>query len=275
MARKRVVRKKPAPPRPKGRSTVVMLVVIVMIIAALFLTRKNAEEPPAAVAAAPATVDLQFSLEEAQQMVNRLLVAIQPANEENRYFPQFAQDRINWLYLEVERKRIDLRYELSPSFPGKVGEALMSSYYHDGLPTVVIYADRLFVTIRLDVDGGSSNVFTSRQKNAFAAALVHETVHLERARAWFETRGNDVEEISAEEFRTYSIVDRLVIEPLLRMGQPIDEHHRVMHDILLSCNYAMPCQAFRDYTQTKTSARALEPFPALGERLNFYRQFEL
>jgi hypothetical protein len=186
---------------------------------------------------------VQLSKREAE-LINSLFFQVNPALSENWYMPEFGKEKISRLLKEIEEKKIEVDYDLAVEWP-EVSGALFVSTYSNGKPRLVIILDRLLQYIR--VKGELPESITRAQKNSLAAALAHEAVHLERGIEWFKTRAQDPEERFGEEFRAYAQVDKLVIVPLLSIGEPVDQTHLIIHDYLSGCKYELPCPSFKEY----------------------------
>ena len=214
-----------------------IILVVVSSFALVFILSRIPDQKTHAI---PKSITYTFTQKDVNELGNSLLQAVNPSNPENAYMPDFMKEKILWLFNEAIEKRLELVFPSSNKYQEE-RQIAMQTYYAGGIPHVAILADHLITSIRVKEKTPSG--FTQRQKNTFAMGLVHETVHLERPREYFEDpkKSEDLD----EEFRTYGKVDKLVVSPLLKMGEPIDDEFIKLHEILLSCNYQSPCLRFQ------------------------------
>jgi hypothetical protein len=204
-----------------------------ILVGILFSTRRANEKDVSGFKATKEEIEL----------VNNLFSQMNPDRPESSYMPAFMKEKLAWLFAEMEAKRLNVDYDLALEWP-QVREALLVSTYSNGQPTLVIILDRLLLYLK--VDGKLPESIGRTQRNSFAAALVHEAIHLEKDEAWFRGPARNPEERLLEEFRAYARVDELIITPFLNMGEPVHQTHRDIHSILVGCKYQMPCSAFVD-----------------------------
>lgn len=193
-------------------------------------------------------------------LMKELLLINRPEDVTNVYMPAFMKERLGWINQQVDRvDRGKLVLQMVDNSNGKLfGEkVLMITNYFDGIPTIRVSGNRLVSLTTINPNG--TMTFDLAQKNGFAVALVHESVHLERGVIFFTTAHSDEVERN-EELRTARKVDRLVVAPLLAEGQPVYPDFVRLHDIFRECGYTGPCPAFNDYfresrTPTQQAAR--------------------
>ncbi|MFZ2522919.1 MAG: hypothetical protein WAW92_00865 [Minisyncoccia bacterium] len=174
---------------------------------------------------------------------NQLVRAIVPTLPENAYMPAFMKEKISWVYELSEKSKRSTGQEVVVLIRGeaKYGNTFMRSFYTSRTyPHIEIISNMLFFIVRI-----ADNVptgYTPKNKNDFGVALVHEAVHLEQPRSFFN-RHRTQQEMIEEEFRTWSKVDTNVVEPLIKMGQPLDSVYISNHRELVACKYKLPCES--------------------------------
>src|SRR5882762_303327 len=106
--------------------------------------------------------------------VNQLFSSVSASLPENKYFPEFATERILWITTQRHVGKLSIILLKNTDNTNVYFEDLMASGIVEGKPMIVIAGPRF---LDLLVEGGrTSPPFTQRQRNNFALGLVHETV---------------------------------------------------------------------------------------------------
>ncbi len=190
---------------------------------------------------------VKASVTDLMGLFNGLLEGILPSKPENAYMPELMKTKINWLYnKDAEVYKVTGNHVINVALdPERQWQnTLAHSFYVGPYPGVNVIADKLYELVR--IEGRMPVGYSQINKNTFALSIVHEAVHLEQSPEYFNALHSRKIGIVEEEFRTWSKVDRLVVEPLILMGQPVDEAFLNGHKWLVACKYAMPCKELTD-----------------------------
>jgi hypothetical protein len=213
------------------------------LIAAHLLTgRQVAPDPlaPLAVArfdAGRAAPDVRLAAHELEEVTNGLLAAVSPSLLENRYFSDFAKDKLSWAYREHNTGRLTVAPFPDPERVGLPPDVLMAAARLDGQPTIFISMPRLDALLR--EPGHAIHPFSRQLINAFAIALIHEILHLQNPNA--DPREADSDAFSREESRVYREVSLGVVRPLRLLNQPLPPTLIEIDDALRRCGDELPC----------------------------------
>ena len=109
---------------------------------------------------------------------NQLFSSVSPSLPENKYFPQFAKEKLLWIVAQRNAGKLSIILLKNTDNTNLYFEDLMASGIVEGKLMIVIAGPRFLDFL---VQGGrTSPPFTQGQRNDFALGLVHETVHLEK-----------------------------------------------------------------------------------------------
>lgn len=172
-----------------------------------------------------------------QRAADSLLAATNPELPENKYFTEFARDKLRWMVRESAAGRLTVAFVIDTAGGDLPPEVMMAATRLDGQPTIFIAKPRF---ARFLSEGGRTTPpFSQQQKNDFSVALIHETVHLLGWAGPPPTR----EQRAQEESRAWRDVTLGVVRPWRAANQPL--HHRLIQvdDAFLSCDDAIPCPA--------------------------------
>lgn len=192
---------------------------------------------PAAVAAPPGPQPATKELtdEKLQGAADQLLALVDPERPENRYFSEFARERLQWMVREHGAGRLQVAFLTDASNGPLPTDVLMAAWKVGDQPTILIAKPR-FMRFLIET-GATEPPFTQQQKNDFALALVHEIVHLQNP----DADPRDLELRPAEESRVWREVSLKVVRPLRTMNQPIHQRFRDVDDALRTCGDELPC----------------------------------
>jgi hypothetical protein len=162
---------------------------------------------------------------------------------ENQVWPPALRDRINLCFSNWSSKVWDVRV-----VPGTSETVLMQSFYEGDQPVLTIAAIRLLVLVR--VQGGLALGIDRPSSVTYAIALAHEVVHLERSPEEWK-RQRTPQDLFEEEVRTWEIVSREIVRPLIALGEPVEPEMAEIDSILLNrCgDSGRNCPAFRGWLQ--------------------------
>jgi hypothetical protein len=201
-------------------------------------------------------IQVQFDEKEGLKLVNDLFNAVNPSLPENSYMPALMKEKISWIYRRSKEKKLII-HVTTAYFQTESGEiskkVLMSSAYSSEksvgfpahLPIIEIYFPRLWTLFR--VEENIEKGFSQMAKNAFALALTHEAVHLEKGESEFISRINRPDLFWAEEERTYIKVDLEAVRLLRLAGQPVATIDLEMDNVWQGCGDKLPCPEFTRY----------------------------
>ena len=229
---------------PLARRAIVRLPVLVgfvILLAGAWWARDFHEPIPqmefetAARSTMPAPSLPQLTDQHLQTAADELLAAVDPHKPENLYFSAFAREKLGWMVREHKAGRLQLAFFNDTSTTQLPADVLMAAWPLDGMATIFISKPGL---TRFLIDGDATvPPFTPQQKNDFALALVHETVHLQNPHA----NPRDPESRAREESRAWRDVTLQVVRDLLAHNQPVHQRFRDVDHVLRSCNDQLPC----------------------------------
>lgn len=177
----------------------------------------------------------QLTDSQLQTAADELLAAVNPKKPENRYFSDFARDKLLWMMREHKAGRLDMLFFADTPTSQLPSDVLMAAWPRDDKATIFIAKPGL---ARFLAEGGAAVApFTQQQKNDFALALVHEIVHLQNPHA----NPRDPEMRIREESRAWRDVTLEVVRDLIAANQPIHQRFRDVDTALRACNDQLPC----------------------------------
>lgn len=189
-----------------------------------------------------------FTTPQAYEYFQKLCARLYPDVPENSYFTPFMKERLRWIwsatkaYSESQDKRgLDLK--LVMTVPPNNGALMRSFQFADRIKHVEVFAPRMFEE-RDYFERNNPDDHELREKNSFAIALVHETIHLDV----YHPELNDIlefnEDYYREESRAWWETVEKVIHPLLLLNQPMDETPEAYDVAYTSCKGRRPCAKF-------------------------------
>jgi hypothetical protein len=173
--------------------------------------------------------------------VNQLFSSLSPSLPENKYFPQFAKEKLLWIVTQRNAGKLSIILLKNTDNTNLYFEDLMASGIVEGKLMIVIAGPRFLDFL---VQGGrTSPPFTQGQRNDFALGLVHETIHLEK-----ENTANpaNFQERLAEEVRAWRKVDLNVVRQLRQLNQPMNPRLIEADDALRSCGDKAGCESLQE-----------------------------
>lgn len=187
-----------------------------------------------------------ISYPDMMRLNDSLLAAVAPERPENSYMPPFMKQRISWLFSGIARKRI----QFFPDTSAIINPPTMAiTQFHGDTAALYLRVVRIAFWIWYQGHGTPGSYrFNQMQKNTFAVALVHETVHMENPAINRYTPQQHLQ----EEYRTWRKTDLLAVRPLLQMGQPLDSDFVDVDNVLRSCGDKVDCSAFKRALAGKT-----------------------
>jgi len=173
--------------------------------------------------------------------VNQLFSSVSPSLPENKYFPQFAKEKLLWIVAQRNAGKLSIILLKNTDNTNLYFEDLMASGIVEGKMMIVIAGPR-FLDFLLE-GGRTSPPFTQRQRNDFTVGLVHETIHLEK-----ENTANpaNFQERLAEEVRAWRKVDLNVVRQLRQLNQPMNPRLTEADDALRSCGDKAECESLQE-----------------------------
>jgi hypothetical protein len=189
----------------------------------------------------------EFSHEEALQLVNQLIGAIEPDKPENAYMPPLLRDKIRWVYRQYEKKHLTINYVASydrnRDGSDNKGTFMRSQRANGGKAALIeIFALRLIVYVR--IQKGVLSGYNDEIKDLFAIALAHKAVHLEVA--------GPAKENLQEEERTWRKIDLGVIRPMRAAGRKVEADFIEADDLLRRCHDRPVCPGFTRFISMRT-----------------------
>jgi len=180
-----------------------------------------------------------------QRAADELLAAADPRLPQNKHFTPFAADRLMWMRREVAAGRLTVAFLADAESIGIPPSVMMAATQLDGQPTIFIAKPR-FATFLAEA-GASKGPFGQQQRNDFAVALVHETVHLQR----WKGKPVDVNQHVREESFVWREVSLHVVRPWRALGQPLHPRFLQVDDAFKACGDQLPCAAIGRFAQLK------------------------
>ena len=172
--------------------------------------------------------------------VNQLFSSVNPALPENKYFPQFAKERLLWIINQRKAGKLSIILLKNTDNTNLYFEDLMASGIVEEKSMIVIAGPRFLDFL---LEGQTSPPFTQRQRNDFAIGLVHETVHLEKDNT---ANPANFQDRLAEELRAWRKVDLNVVRQMRRLNQPMNPRLIEADDALRSCSDEAECESLRE-----------------------------
>ena len=222
--------------------TVPRIVVVVVIAVALAVwwfagLRRDASVGPAVAAPTP-PIPLAPVLtdDDLRVALDGMLDAVHPEDPDNAYLPDFARDRLRWMWREHAASRLEVAFLSRTATGGSVpDDLLMATWRTQGKATIMIVKPR-FAEL-LHEGGPAVPPFSRRQRNDFIVGLVHEIVHLQNPDA--DPTNPDLR--AAEEARAWREVTLHVVRPLRLRNEPMRQRFREVDDALRACGDRVPC----------------------------------
>ena len=228
--------------RLRGRLVAVLVGVGLLIASAAVFrsvpTPSRKADGGAAPSAEQRTTDtVSLSDAELQRSADALLGALNPDLPENEYFTEFAKEKLRWMAGENAAGRLTVAFFIDPVSIGVPSSVMMAATRLDGEPTIFIAKPRFERFLR--EAGRTRAPFTQQQKNDFAVAIVHETVHLQD---WAGKPSSERERVR-EESRVWHEVTLRVVRPWRAARQPLHPRFLQVDDAFRSCGDVPTCGA--------------------------------
>ncbi len=166
---------------------------------------------------------------------SKLLNSLDPGLPGNAYFTSYMKEKLSWIHSQVNKGGVEIQISTLSYTEGKDNPDLMLTTWSKR-PLIIVHAARIWMLLKIQHQFAPPELY----KNVFAAALIHEVVHIERGRFSGLTRN----EIIAEEAYAWNKVNLEVVRPLRKAGHPLLDDFIEMDNVLKKCNDKPDCPLF-------------------------------
>jgi hypothetical protein len=181
------------------------------------------------------TAGFAFTDQDLRTALDRLLADVNPELASNGYFGPFATDKLRWLNREHRAGRVHIVFFRDTTDYSLPPDVVMVSMVQGPKATIFVSKPRLASDL---LNTGSLHPpFSARQRNDFAIALVHETLHVQNP----DADPANAAEHAQEELRVWRDVTLNMVRPIRRSGQPMHPRFVEVDDILRQCGDRLPC----------------------------------